>query len=313
MTATSILRRALGPAALVALTALPVALSAALSVGCDTRATAANSGGATAERPAAEFESCGTTAHCGPELRCFDQTCVSTARSVLGDYLAARAARAAGAEAAIADYAEALATYEADKLAVPVDLDCAYGRALARAKAKPDKAELAARVLHRCLLAAPSGSRLRAEALAALVDLDGAGLDPKQLAKPALADLYLTRAPARPSADAVGVAVVADPAVTAKSFPAAVERIAAPDLRPALLACWDQHQAGGAVVARLPFKVTFKPSEFDDEPGVYKIAVDPPPAGDPGAACVHAVLGPALTATKGLKDKIETTLVVTLK
>lgn len=92
MTATSILRRALGPAALVALSALP----AALSVGCDTRATAANSGGATAERPAAEFESCGTTAHCGPELRCFDQTCVSTARSVLGDYLAARAARAAG-------------------------------------------------------------------------------------------------------------------------------------------------------------------------------------------------------------------------
>ena len=283
----------------------------ALAAACDTRATASNAGALAPERLSAELESCAATADCAASLRCFAGTCVRDARSTLGDYLAARAARAASADAAIADYAEALATYESEKVAIPPDLDCAYGAALARAKGKADKAELAARVLHRCLLAAPVGSPLRTRALDALTDLDGVGLDPKQIARPQLADLYLTRAPAKPSTDALTVTVGAEPAVTAKTFPLITDRLVAADLRAALIACWDQHAAGGALVARFPLKVTYKPSEFDDEPGVYKLQLDP--VTDAGSACVQAVAGPALTATKGVKDKIETTLVVTIK
>ena len=283
----------------------------ALVAGCDTRATASNAGAVAPERLSTELESCAATADCAVGLRCFDLTCVRDARSALGDYLAARAARAASVDDAVRDYAEALAVYESEKLAVPVDLDCAYGRALAGAKAKPDKAELAARVLHRCLLATPIGSSLRRDTLAALVGLDDVGLDPKQIAKPALADLYLTRAPARPSTDALTVTVTADPVVAAKTFPLVIERLTAADLRGPLIACWDKHNASGALVARFPLKVTYKPSEFDDEPGVYKVVLDP--VTDAAASCVQAVAAAALPATKGVKDKIDTTLVVTIK
>lgn len=295
------------------LLATAVAAAAALA-GCDTRATAANSGGPAGDpRPSTEYESCGTTAHCAADLRCFEQVCVRTARSTLGDYLAARAAGAASPEAAIADYAEALATYESEKLAVPPELDCAYGRALAGATGKPDKAELAARVLHRCLLAAPAGSPLRSQAIASLVGLDGAGLDPKQIAKPALADLYLTRAPERPSTDSLVVTAVAEPAVAGKTFPLLLERASAADLRAALVACWDKHASGGALSARLPVKVSYRASEFDDEPGVYKLVADAPAGADAGTACVHAALAPAWQAVKGVKDKADTTVVVTIK
>lgn len=295
-------------------TALVAACSLAALAGlsaCDTRATASNSGTVAPERLSSELETCGATADCAPSLRCFDHACVRDARSTLGDYLAARGARATTVEAAIADYAEALATYEGEKVAVPAELDCAYGRALAKAKGKTDKAELAARVLHRCLLATPVGSSLRQDALAALTELDGVGLDPKQIAKPALADLYLTRAPAKPAADNLTITITADPVVVAKSFPVVTERLAAADLRGQLVGCWDKLATAGALTARFPFKVTYKPSEFDDEPGVYKIVMDA--VTDPVSACVQAVAAPALAATKGLKDKIETTLVVTIK
>ena len=49
----------------------------------------------------------------------------------------------------------------------------------------------------------------------------------------------------------------------------------------------------------------------DDEPGVYKVVLDP--VTDAAASCVQAVAAAALPATKGVKDKIDTTLVVTIK
>jgi hypothetical protein len=206
-----------------------------------------------------------------------------------------------------------LATYETDKVPVPPDIDCGYGRALANAIGKSDKLELAARVLHRCLLAVPPGSRLRQDALTALTALDAAGLDPKQIAKPALADLYLTRAPSKPTTDGLSVVVSADPITAVKTFPLVVERLTAADVRGSLIRCWDQQQKSGQLVARLPFKVTYKPSEYEDEPGTYKIAMDAPAGLDLGSACVLAVAAPVVTAIKGLKDKIDTTLVVTIK
>lgn len=294
-------------------TVLVASVALAALAACDTRATASNANDhVPVDRQSKELESCGTTQHCAAGLRCFASVCQREARSTLGDYLAARGALATSVDAAIADYAEALATYEGEKLAVPPDLDCAYGRALARAKGKKDKAELAARVLHRCLLAVPPGAALRTEALATLAGLDGAGLDPKQIAKPALADLYLTRAPERPATEGLTVAVTAEPPQPGKTFPLVLERLGAADLRGALVSCWEKHQTGNTLVARLPFKVTYRESEFDDEPGTYKITADPPGA-DAGATCVYGVVGPALVALKGVRDKVDTTLVVTVK
>lgn len=285
-----------------------------VAAACDTRATASNAGDhVPADRQSQELESCGTTAHCATGLRCFAQVCQREARSVLGDHYAARAERATTVDAAIRDYAEALATYDSEKVPVLPALDCAYGRALGRAKAKKDKAELSARVLHRCLLAVPPGSALHAEALAALTDLDGAGLDPKQIAKPGLADLYLTRTPERPTTDGLAVTVTADPAQTGKTFPLVIERLQAADLRGALLGCWEKFGEGNALSVRLPLQVTYRASEYEDEPGIYKVVADAPAGATPAVACVQAVTGPALTALKGLRDKVDTTLVVTIK
>ena len=285
---------------------------------CDSRATASGTAAAPIGRPSQELESCGTTAHCADGLRCFDQTCQREARSNLGDFLAARGARALAAgetEGAIAAYAEALATYESEKLGVPPDVDCAYGLALTRASASKDKAELAARVLHRCLLAVPPGGGLRTTALAALAGLDAAGLDPKQLAKPQLADLYLTRAPEKPATDKLAVTVGAEPTPTGKSFPAVIERLGQPDVRAALVACWDKSFAESRskeLTARVGLKVSYRPSEYEDEPGTYAIALTPAGTGLADTCAKGAVEAP-LTGLKSLRDAFETTLVITVK
>ncbi|MBE7453148.1 MAG: NAD-dependent epimerase/dehydratase family protein [Kofleriaceae bacterium] len=184
------------PAASAALAVLAV-LAVLVLGACDSRATPVGGpSGPPPDRQSRELESCGTTSHCAEGLRCWAGACQREGRSTLGDYQAARGARLLGGgetDLAIAAYAEALAAYEADKLTVPPDVDCAYGQALTAARASKEKAELAARVLHRCLLAVPAAVPLRAQALAALAELDAAGLDPNQVARPQLADLYLTR------------------------------------------------------------------------------------------------------------------------
>src|SRR5687767_11533373 len=110
-----------------------------LLLACDTKATANDpqtGGGARAEQKSREYESCGATLHCAENLRCFDNTCRRIARSAVGDYYAAVAAAALNrgeAEIAIAQYAQAINQYEAEKVAggVPPEIDCAYGAALA--------------------------------------------------------------------------------------------------------------------------------------------------------------------------------------
>src|SRR4029078_8462498 len=119
-----------------------------------------------------------------------------TARSAVGDYYAALGAmqRAKGDhEGGVSSYTPALGHYDSEKVALPPDVDCAYGASLAEAKANKEHAELGARVLHRCMLPGPGGSRLRDRALAALATLNDAGLDPLAVGKSGLADAYLTR------------------------------------------------------------------------------------------------------------------------
>ncbi|HET9627833.1 MAG TPA: hypothetical protein VFP84_41025, partial [Kofleriaceae bacterium] len=90
--------------------ALLAAAIACSFAGCDSRATASDPA-ARAEMKSKEYETCGASAQCADELRCFDQVCRRTARSTVGDYFAALGAGARGKgelEAAVAAYAQAL-------------------------------------------------------------------------------------------------------------------------------------------------------------------------------------------------------------
>lgn len=305
----------------VTLSVLAFAL-ALVAGGCESKATTSGPTATAPARPSKELESCAATSSCAEGLRCLDQICVREARSMVGDYLAARGARAlAGGDtaSAIAAYAEASAAYEGEKLTVPPDLDCAWGQALVAARGQKDKAELAARLLHRCLLAVPPGGRLRAAALASLTELDKSGFDPKQLSRPQLADLYLTKAPSKPEPGSLSVTVAAAPTPKGKAWPVIAERLGRPDVKGALIGCWDA--AYGAreqreLTARLAFKFVYIASDYEDEPGKYVYTAEAPAGAggaDGDAACVKAAILAPLPELKGPRDGFTTTLTVTVK
>lgn len=293
------------------------------SAGCDSRATASESLGH-AEQKSKEYESCGASAQCVDELRCFDHTCRRTARSTVGDYFAALGAVTRGKgelEAAIADYAQAVSRYDADKVALPPDVDCAYGAALAAGRSKKDHAELAARVLHRCVLAVPVGSPLRAQALLDLATLAESGLDPALLAGNKIADLYLTRAPTRPSPDKLTVAMAASPPPSARAAAALTEKFNDPDVHAGLAGCWTAYNAASqkdTLTATVGVKATYIASDYEDEPGAFAVKLDPPAglaAGSPEAAadaCVRQIVEPAVKALK-LTEAFATKLTLTIK
>jgi hypothetical protein len=301
---------------------LATAVVACWAAGCDTRVTASDSGGR-ADQKSREYESCAASAQCQDDLRCFDHTCRRTARSTVGDYYAAAGAYARGKgdlEAAIASYAQALAHYDADKLGVPPDVDCAYGAALAAARSNKDHAELAARVLHRCVLAVPAGSRLRDQALGELAALGDVGLDPVLLGASKLADRYLTRAPTRPAADKLAISVTPTPVPAGKSYPLIPDKLGSAELRPALVACWEAYSAAthrDALTVTIGLKSVYTPSEYEDEPGTFVVKLDPPvaPAGGPDAAadaCVRQVVEPAIKSLK-ITDAFTTRLAISVK
>jgi len=302
--------------ALVALVALPWAAA------CDGKATASDPGALRAGHDH-EYESCRLSADCDDGLRCFDGTCRRTARSNVGDYYAANGARllvGGHVDAAVTSYAKAEARYEADHLKVPPDLDCAYGAALVRAKSDHEKAELGARVLHRCLMGTPPGSSLRLRALDAMAQLDDDGFEPAHLAVDKPADVYLSRAPSAPATDKLKITATGEPTPSSKSFPAIVERVGDTDLRAPLVACWQKYYDATkkpALAVSLPIRSKYVPSGYDDEPGYYKMAMDPPPAGGSpvadATACVHAALEPALTDLKGVRDSFQTRLSVKIQ
>ncbi|HEX2689860.1 MAG TPA: hypothetical protein VHN14_24745 [Kofleriaceae bacterium] len=301
-----------------------VAFFAVGAVGCDSRATASDPAAGRVEPKSREYESCSASVECQDGLRCFDHTCRRVARSVLGDYYAAAGMLARGKgdlEAAVTDYAEALVHYDAEKIAVPPDIDCAYGTTLAIAKAKKEYAERGARVLHRCVLAVPVGSRLRDQALTDLATLADAGLDPVLLGANKLADLYLTKGPARPATDKLVVTVTPNPMPAGKSYSLIPDKINEPDLHTALVACWEAFTSASkkdALAVTIGLKASYLASEYEDEAGTYSVKLEPPialPAGSPEAtadACVRQVLEPAI---KGLKitDAFTTKLSLTIK
>jgi hypothetical protein len=293
-------------------------------VGCDSRATASDPAAGRAEQKSREYESCGASVQCQDELRCFDHVCRRIARSTVGDYYAAAGALARSKgdlEAAIAAYAQALGHYDAEKVALPPDVDCAYGAALAAARARKEHAELGARVLHRCVLAVPVGSRLREQALGELANLADAGLDPVLLGANKIADLYLTRRPARPATDKLTVTITATPMPAGKTYALIPDKVNDADVHTALVACWQAYSDASkkdTLTVTIGVKSSYIASEYEDEPGSFVVKLEPPvavPAGTPEAAaesCVRPSLEPAI---KGLKitDAFATKLAIAIK
>jgi hypothetical protein len=293
------------------------------ALACDTRAKASDPPASRVEQRSREYESCSASMQCQDDLRCLDQACRRGARSTIGDYHAAAGALARSRgdlEAAIASYAQALGHYDAEKLGLPPDIDCAYGSALAAARTRKEHAELGSRVLHRCVLAVPVGSRLRDQALADLATLGEAGLDPVLLGAGKLADLYLTKGAARPAADKLTVTVAPTPVPSGKSFGQIPEKIRSPELHAALVACWDAYASASkkdTLAVTVGVKSTFIPSDYEDEPGTFAVKLEPPaalPAGPDAAAdaCVRQVVEPAIKSLK-LTDAFTTKLAIAIK
>ncbi len=302
------------------------ALAFALAAfGCDSKAKASDPAGRADSKPSKELESCGTSAHCDGDLRCFDHVCKRAARSTVGDYYAALGeAQVSRAPAdAITAYATALDQYKTEKIALPADIDCGYGAALARDASNKEHAELGARVLHRCILAVPVGSRERDRALTALAGLAAAGLNPLSLGGSGLADRYMTGTGAPPPPpSALGVTVTATPPAAGKSTQAVVDKLGEPDVKAALVACATTYIANtkkDTLAAIVGVKVSYVPSQYDDEQGYFAVAVDPStalPAGTPEASadtCVHSVVDPAIKAVTGVHDAGALKLAITIK
>jgi hypothetical protein len=254
--------------------------------------------------------------HCQDDLRCFEHSCRRLARSAVGDYNAALGASLKSRgdlEGAVAAYSAALVRYDADKLAVPPDVDCAYGAALAAARSNPKHAELAAKVLHRCILAVPPGA-FRFAALDQLVTLGDNGLDPQLLGGGKLADTYLTKRAAGPATDKLAVTVTATPQPAGKNWPKVPEKLSG-DLKSALIACWTQNFAATKkeeLTVTLALKVAFaSSSEYEDEGGWFT-KIEPNPAAGDAETCVRTVVEPAIKALK-LGESINSKVAITIK
>jgi len=214
-------------------------------------------------------------------------------------------------EDAIAGFTEATKVYDLAKVRVPPQIDCGHGEALYRAGGDPQRFELAARVLHRCMLAAPAGSELYGNALRQLAELGKEGLDPALLGSDKLADRYMTGMPAMPATDGLKLTVTFTPKVRSHSFTKWLERAKKEDIREALLPCWQEHwktARTASMSVTLPMKHSFRLDQYGDFGRTTLVVKDLKPLGDAardGAnSCAKAAIGPiADTYTKGRQDE----------
>jgi hypothetical protein len=271
-----------------------------LLAACDSKATASDPSGGTSkpEQKSKEFETCGATAHCAEDLRCFDHVCRRTQRSTIGDYWAAvgAAAHSKGEhDAAIEAYDSAIRQYGADKIAggAPPDIDCGLGAALAGGKAKPENAERAAQALHKCLLGVPTGSPLRDHALAELATLHDYGLQPVALGANKPGEQRYTKAvePKAPSTDKVSITITADQ--QPKAFGKIQDKIM--ESKAALIECWEAHNKAtkkDTVTATVGMKSYFyqDPNYADEEGGGFILNVDMGGGGGSEVACVRKAI-----------------------
>ena len=282
--------------------AAALVLLASLGLGCDPAAEASGAGGAGGS---GALESCAATSQCEQGLRCIDNVCQAAVDSVLGDYHAAlgRDALAQGnVNGAIERFSRAVNQYEADDLQPPASLYCDQGEALVADRMNPERAEVGARVLHRCLLMAPPGSTLRRRALAHLAKLDELGLEPVTLVRNELADAYLTRAPTRPPTDEVQVALEGS-GTRARTFSRLVSHLESADLDAELAGCWEDFWTETyeeELSLAIPFQYNFRLTRYDDfDRAVIVVPDGSPPSGkgmSDAYACVVEVVAPLADA-----------------
>lgn len=254
------------------------------------------------------YESCGSTLDCRTGHLCTDQVCRPKERVVIGDFHAARGWVAFGAKdkkTAVEAFAEAVNQYKAAGKEPPVDLFCAQGHVLTASRKNAEYAELAARVLHRCVNGTPTGGSLHERALRDLALLVESGLDPLAIAHPKPADMYMTKGPKRPSSDAVKVTVTSDVRKKSTSHDAMVSQLEG--MRDQFLPCWTKYSEGSgndAMAVTFRLKHRFVEGRFESQDG-YKLAIssDTRPPSDAalavGHACVRAVLEPFVKGFKG--------------
>ena len=271
------------------------------AVRTDSRAGTAPSG----ELRSRELETCSRSADCAGELRCIDAVCRAARAPVLAEIHAAVGDRALAAgkprEAADA-YGLAVSQFEKEKVAPPVDLLCNQGRALSLELG--DRAPLAARALHRCLLGAPPGSELRRRALgdvAALVDL---GLDPQLMARAEPAADYPLRAPPAPPAGTLEVKV----AVQSRSRAGSLKRFqrlleTRPEVRTALAGCWKPYWEAthkGEMAVTIAYRYGYELDALDDLDHTWIRSAESAPPAEPALAeatrCARSALDPLASA-----------------
>jgi hypothetical protein len=285
--------------------AVAAAITAALGGGCDPRAEPVGGGGVD-DQLSRVGESCATSLHCRPGLRCFDQVCTTGETAVLGELYATMGASAfegGDVERAIEAYGWSVKAYEQAQLAPPASVMCGQGRALVAARSDPTRGELAARVLHRCLLEARVGTPEREAALRALSLLLDVGLDPDLLARRELVDHYLTRAVRLPDTSTLDVAVT--PKGTpprADTFDDWLAVLRAEPARVAVAPCWQRFAEAtleDTLTVALVLRYSFRLDKYDDLDRSL-LAVDAQASGEAPLAqasrCVAAALAPLADA-----------------
>lgn len=279
-----------------------LALAVTVTASCDPKAKGNADGNAQAasDRQSKEYESCATTSDCAGELRCFEHECRSKQASPIGDYHAALGAHelaAGNVDAAIKAYTDAVNTYEAEKLPVPLAVLCGKGRALTSARDNREQAERAANTLHDCVLQAPVGSSARAQAMADLAKLGGAGLDPVLIGRDKLASEYLTKKPKGPASDKIKLTVTGKIKKPKAGYTAFVGVLQG--MRNELLPCWEANYKAtqqSSLSVAIKFKSRFQEGEFEEDDG-YRLAIkSPAPAAGSAQACVFDIVKPAADA-----------------
>ncbi len=256
-----------------------------------------------------ELETCSRSADCAAELRCFEGVCRATSAPVLAEIQAAvgdRALAAGKAREAADAYALAVAQFDKEKVGPPADLLCNQGRAMVADLG--DRGEQAARALHRCLLAAPTGSDLRRRAMADVAALVDLGLDPSLMARKELGEKYPLEAPAAPADDKLAVKV----AVQSRSRAGSLKRFqrvleTRPEVKAALAACWKPHWEAthsAEMKVTIAYRYGFDLDALDDLDHTWIRAGEAEAPADPAEAeatrCVRAALDP-LAASEGRK------------
>jgi hypothetical protein len=254
--------------------------------------------------PATEWESCSTTADCADDLRCMGQTCRRAMTSRLGEYnwVAGQVALERGQkEQATVRFEEAMAQFENEKVEPPAALLCDYGEALRRRTSDPKASEQAARLLHRCLLAAPWGTSEHARAMRELVELEPLGLDPSLVARDVAGDRYLVKEVKRPPVPAK-VEVAAKQTARDPGFGRWVERLQEEDVRSVLLGCYAKQTEAGEATAVLATKLRARLGDDDIYlGGTMELSGE---SGTPLETCLAEALAPLAVeaAKKGHND-----------